>query len=146
MPRESKREKFVKKAKFGVAGALGKFRALRKNRKISACYVFGSYLKNPGKARDIDVCVISSGMSSAEMARIAMEFEKPVDVSFMERMPYYIAINVLREGKPIFIRDKCAFAKKWREVVGKHLAYRCMRQRIYEGVAKWMKSKTRSIA
>lgn len=126
--------------------ALGKLRKLKRNRKISACYVFGSYLKDSKRARDIDICIISKGLSSDEMAKIMLDFDKPIDVSFMEKMPYYIAVNVFRNGKPVFVRNRGELAKKWMEVVGQQLAYGGMRERIYRGVAKWMTSKTPSTA
>ncbi len=113
-------------------------RLKKKNTKIIACYLFGSYVKNPKKARDIDLCIISKGMSSDEMASIAMEFNKPIDISFMERMPYYIAINVFRNGKPIFINKKDELAKKWKEIVHTYLMYAPMRERVFKGVLRWM--------
>lgn len=122
--------------------ALPKIMALSKNKKVVACYLFGSYVKNPASAHDIDICIIGKGMSSDEMSRIALEFEKPIDLSFIERMPHYIAINVLREGKPFFIADKAAFSKKWLETVGSYLENQPMRERIYSGVERWMNLQT----
>ncbi|OIO22012.1 hypothetical protein COV61_01860 [Candidatus Micrarchaeota archaeon CG11_big_fil_rev_8_21_14_0_20_47_5] len=116
-------------------------RRFSKNKKITACYLFGSYLKTPKKARDVDVCFITEGMKLGEMAKMAAEFDAPYDVSFMERMNDCAAFNVFRDGKPLFINDGNALARKWREVVGKELKYGGMRKRIFEGVKKWMNSK-----
>lgn len=126
--------------------ALLKVKHLAKNRKISACCLFGSYAASPAQANDIDICVVSEGLTADEMSRIALEFGPPVDLSFMERMPHYIAMNVLKEGKPIFISNHKAFSAKWLQVVRAYLQNQPMRERIYSEVRKWMSSQTRQTA
>ncbi|MFA6328697.1 MAG: nucleotidyltransferase domain-containing protein [Candidatus Micrarchaeia archaeon] len=114
---------------------------MKANPKVIACYLFGSYLKGKKSARDIDVCIISEGMGMDEMARLAQGFSAPYDVSFMERMQDNVAFNVLREGKPIFIKSKSRLAAVWLAVVQKRLEYGGMQSRIFTGVSKWMTSK-----
>jgi len=111
------------------------------NPKVIACYLFGSYLKNKKAARDIDICIISEGMEMDEMAQLAQEFPAPYDVSFMERMQDNVAFNVLREGKPLFIKSRGRLAAVWLSVVRKKLDYGPMQSRIFTGVSKWMTSK-----
>lgn len=121
--------------------AMEKLDGLRQNRKVVAAYVFGSYLKSPKKARDIDICIVGS-LSKNDMAKMALEFDKPVDISFMAAMPYYVAVRVLREGRQIFLNDEAEMAKAWQGVVRSQLQYGAMRQRVYQGVERWMNSKT----
>ena len=121
--------------------ALARLEKIRRNRKVVAAYLFGSYLKNPKKARDIDICIVGK-LDRDEMARIALEFDKPVDLSFMELMPYYVAARVLREGRQLFVNDSGKMAEAWAGVVRNQLEYGAMRQRIYEGVLSWMSSTT----
>ena len=125
--------------KESYAEAVGKLRKL-KNQKIAAAYLFGSYLTDPKKARDVDICIIGN-LTELEMAELSLLFDKPVDISFMERMPFYVAINVLR-GRPIFVRDRAALSKKWMGVVRENFRLGRMRSRIYEGVNRWMSSGT----
>ena len=113
----------------------------RRNPKVIACYVFGSYLKNPKKARDRDICIISEGLSLDEMAAISLSFPSPYDVSFMERMQGQVAFNVLREGKPIFIKSKSRLASVWLSIVRQRLWNGAMQSRVFSGVSRWMTSK-----
>jgi len=114
---------------------------LRKNPKVAACYLFGSSVKGKRKPRDIDICVISKGLEMEEMARIAQEFPAPYDVSFMERMQGSVAFNVLREGRPIFVKSRRALAEAWLSVVRGRLWHGPMQSRVFEGVSRWMTSK-----
>ena len=113
----------------------------RKNPKVIAFYLFGSSMKNMAKARDIDICVISEGLEMDEMARIAQEFPSPYDVSFMERMQDGVAFNVLREGRPLFVKSKSRLAAVWLSVVRRKLWHSGMQSRVFEGVSRWMTSK-----
>lgn len=122
--------------------ALPKVRALAKNPKVAACYLFGSYPKSPSAARDIDICVLGKGLDPDDMAGISQQFSHPIDISFISRMPHYIAINVLRAGRPLFISDRKAFGRIWIKTVREHLENQPMRERIYAGVARWMNSQT----
>ncbi len=114
---------------------------LRGNPKVIACYLFGSSLKNRAKARDIDICVISEGLGIGEMARLAQEFPAPYDISFMERMQDGVAFNVLREGRPLFVKSKSRLAAVWLSVVQRKLEMGPMQSRVFEGVSRWMISK-----
>ena len=114
---------------------------LRGNPKVIACYLFGSSVKGARKPRDIDICVISKGLEIGEMARLAQEFPAPYDISFMERMQDRVAFNVLREGKPIFVKSRRALAAAWLSVVRRKLWHGGMQSRVFEGVSRWMISK-----
>ncbi len=114
-----------------------KVQKLKGNRKIVACYLFGSYLKNPKKANDVDVCFLTKDMDIFEMAKVGEKLEKPFDVSFMERMPNYNAFNVFRDGTPLFINDRKSLAKKWMSVVSSQLEHVEMK----ENIARGMKSQ-----
>ena len=114
---------------------------VKANPKVIACYLFGSSLKGKKNARDIDICIISEGMGMDEMARLAQDFPAPYDVSFMERMQDSVAFNVLREGRPLFVKSKSRLAAVWLSVVRRKLDYGAMQSRIFTGVSKWMTSK-----
>lgn len=116
---------------------------VRKNPKVIAAYLFGSRVKGKGKSkpRDIDVCVISEGLDINEMAELALGFDPPYDISFMERMQDAVAFNVLREGKPLFVKNRKKFASVWLSVARKKLEYGPMQSRVFRGVSKWMTSK-----
>lgn len=108
------------------------------NKKIAAIYLFGSFLKNKNKARDIDLCIISKNMPDMQMAKISMCFQKPIDISFMQKMPPYVAIRVLNEGEAVFIQDEKTLSEIWLSVVRPYLSYQPMREKIYSGVKTWM--------
>ena len=120
--------------------ALNALEPLKKNKKVAAVYIFGSYLKSKKKARDIDICIISRDLTLNQMAKISQNFEKPIDLSFIERMPDYISIRVLKYGKPIFVNNSHLLSQIWLSVVRNYLRYQPMRLRIYSGVRKWMSS------
>jgi len=121
--------------------ALPKIRALAKHPKVAACYLFGSYAKSPSTANDIDVCILGKGLDTDEMANMSQQFSSPVDISFLSRMPHYVAINVLR-GRALFISNRGQFERIWRETVREYLESQPMRERIYAGVERWMNSQT----
>lgn len=123
---------------------LRKLKKFCKNPRVIAVYVFGSFLEHPSKARDVDLCFITEKMDSDEMTEISMQFDAPIDVSFMERMPYTFAIQVFRNGKPILVNNQSRLSKKWLYVVSQHLEHAGMRERIFRGVLRWMSFKTPS--
>jgi len=117
-------------------------KTIGRNKKVVACYIFGSYLVNPKKAKDIDICIIGNNLTLDEMAEISEEFSEPYDISFMHKMPYYISFRVLHEGKPLLMKDKPAFSKEWRKITHQYIEFEPVRERIFKGVVKWMSSKT----
>ncbi len=106
------------------AKALKKIEALKERDDIIAVYLFGSFVTNREKAKDIDF--ITENMTLGEMIDIAVNFDEPIDVSFMHRMPYYVAIDVFR-----FIKDKKLIKRRF-EITHRQLVFDDVRWWILE--------------
>jgi len=81
---------------------------LKKNKRIKAIYLFGSYAKgtqNP--LSDIDICVITQKkINENEKIKILSMSSEKIDISFFWDLPIPIRYAVFKEGKLLFVSDK----------------------------------------
>ena len=73
---------------------------------IKAIYLFGSVARGKaGPLSDIDICVM--GRLNEKEKSIILGFSSDnLDISFFEDLPTYIKFRVLKEGRPLIVKDK----------------------------------------
>ena len=84
---------------------------IRKDRDAIAIVLFGSYARNKGYARDIDLCVfLDKNYSSKELFKKRIGYltglPDKFDIQIFQQLPLYVRISVLKEGKFLFSKDK----------------------------------------
>ena len=78
-------------------------------KKVKAIYIFGSQVN--GRARkdsDVDIAVLTKGMSRNEELEIIGFGDDDLDISVFDNLPLVIQFRVLKEGKLLFCRDEKA--------------------------------------
>jgi len=81
---------------------------LNKIKKIDAIFLFGSYaLEKSNSSSDIDICIFGN-LSEGDKSHISLEFPEKYDISFFEELPIWIKTRVLKEGKPLLIKNEKA--------------------------------------
>ena len=81
-------------------------REISKIRNVKAIYLFGSQAsKKAGPLSDIDICIIGNLTKNQEEKVLKFSSEN-LDISFFNKLPIMIKFRVLREGKPLIIKDK----------------------------------------
>ena len=76
---------------------------IAKNKKVKAVYLFGSQAK--GKTHihsDVDICIITE----SEAEDIAYHLTDNLDVSYFHNLPLIIQYRVLKEGRPLIVKDR----------------------------------------
>jgi len=75
---------------------------------VKAVYLFGSQIS--GKTHihsDIDICVIGEKEEDEKLEDELLEFMTDnLEVIYFWRLPIWVKFRVLREGKPLIIKDK----------------------------------------
>jgi len=85
---------------------------LKKYQKVMAVILFGSHAK--GKAKplsDIDIAVIVKDPDKKTEAEIAGFSSNVFDMVNFHRLPLYIQFEVLKHGRPLFVRDGVYFSE-----------------------------------
>lgn len=90
------------------AGLIKIVRELKKNKLVEAIYLFGSHAKGTQLPfSDVDICVITQkGLPLHAKAGLTSGSSEKVEVTAFWDMPVYIRYRVLKEGKPLFVRDR----------------------------------------
>lgn len=95
---------------------------IKKHPKVVGIILFGSYVKKKLKSlSDIDIAVIVKNPDKSVEADIASFSSNVFDVVNFHKLPLYIQFEVLRCGKPLFIRDKRIFSEIKGEVLRDYL-------------------------
>ncbi len=95
---------------------------LREFRKVEAILLFGSYAKGTAKPfSDIDIAVIAKNPDKSIESEIASHSSNAFDVVNFHRLPLYIQFEVLKYGKPLFVRDTKSFLEKRKSVLREYL-------------------------
>ncbi len=82
-----------------IAKEMGKIKG------VKAVYLFGSYARGRfGPLSDIDLCVIGE-LSEKEKLNIYGFASDNLDISVFDDLPIYIKFRVLKEGKPLLVKD-----------------------------------------
>ncbi len=85
--------------------------ALKKEKRVLFAYLFGSFVKHPEMANDIDVAVYVKGRFSPFLERklstkLSKKLGKEVDVFVLNEKPLLFLSEVFRTGRLIFSRDE----------------------------------------
>ena len=82
------------------------FSFLKKIKGVEAAILFGSHAtKSQTPMSDIDLCIIGD-ISLENKKKIRHSLSEKFDISFFDNLPIWIKMRVLREGKPLFVRNK----------------------------------------
>ncbi len=78
-----------------------------KKNDIDAIYLFGSYATGKVKpTSDIDICVIAKKDIPKEAKEaILSNSSKKIDIVIFWDLPYAIRFRILKEGKPLYVKD-----------------------------------------
>jgi len=81
-----------------------------KGKAVLAVYLFGSHARGvAGPTSDLDICVITeTDISRQEEEEIMGNSSRRIDIVLFWDLPPVIGFRVLREGKPLYIRDELA--------------------------------------
>lgn len=95
---------------------------LKMSPEVVAIILFGSYAREKTKPlSDVDIAVIVKKPDTALEAEISSFSSNIFDVVVFSRLPLYIQFEVLKYGKPLFVRDEKYFAEIKREVLKNYL-------------------------
>jgi len=112
---------------------------LRKEKKVKAAILFGSFTRR-NFFNDIDIAVLGE-LRKSDMDRIANELESrvklPIDLKRFEELPPKLRYAVVKEGRPILIRDKKSFLRAKRDAIAIYLDMRAFFKRYTMGVLGW---------
>lgn len=116
----------------------GIVRGLKEYPEVMAVILFGSRArKRTTPMSDVDIAVIV-GEGCRDIKGIESEisgFSSNVfDVVNFHRLPLYIQFEVLKHGKPLFVKDKGYFLKVKREVLRGYLEMSSFYERMSRGV------------
>ncbi|GIV17594.1 MAG: nucleotidyltransferase [Armatimonadota bacterium] len=93
---------------------------IREHPKVIAIFLFGSWARGEQMPiSDVDIAVLLDNPDKSDEADIGSMYSPTVDVVLFHRLPVRIQFRVLKEGKPLFVRDE----QKVKEVT-----FRVMRQ------------------
>ncbi|GIV19966.1 MAG: nucleotidyltransferase [Armatimonadota bacterium] len=93
---------------------------IREHPKVIAIFLFGSWARGEQMPiSDVDIAVLLDNPDKSDEADIGSMYSPTVDVVLFHRLPVRIQFQVLKEGKPLFVRDE----QKVQEVT-----FRVMRQ------------------
>ena len=82
-----------------IAEEIGKIKG------VKAVYLFGSYARGRfGPLSDIDLCIIGK-LNEGEKFNVYGFCTDNLDVSVFDDLPIYIKFRVLREGRPLIVKD-----------------------------------------
>ncbi len=95
---------------------------LKEHPKVMAIILFGSYAKGTQKPiSDVDIAVIVKDPDKSIEAEVSSFSSNVFDVVNFHRLPLYIQFEVLKYGKPLFVRDAEYFLDIKRNVLKEYL-------------------------
>jgi predicted nucleotidyltransferase len=78
---------------------------IKKENGVEAVYLFGSRVSGKGKPySDIDLCVITD--KNAKRESILGHSSDKIDTSVFWDLPLNIRFRVIKEGRPLYVKDK----------------------------------------
>lgn len=78
---------------------------IKKEKGVEAIYLFGSHVSGkPKPYSDIDLCVITG--KNAEREAILSNSSDKIDTSIFWDLPLNIRFRVIKEGKPLYVKNK----------------------------------------
>lgn len=110
----------------------------KKNRKVKAIILFGSYVKKKATPiSDIDICIIGDKISDKEKAEIESFSNEKLQISFFDELPIAIRFRVFKEGKIIFLRDEKFLNSLKAETISRFLDFKPLLERYFNKVYGW---------
>jgi predicted nucleotidyltransferase len=101
---------------------------IRKERGVEAIYLFGSRASGRQKPySDIDLCVITG--RSANREKILRNSSEKIDTSIFWDLPLNIRLRVLRDGRPLYIKNKLKMHRISVSTVMQYLDFKPMLER-----------------
>lgn len=108
---------------------------LKKYPKVMAVVLFGSYVRKKMKPlSDVDIAVLVKDPDKSIEAEIAGFSSNIFDIVLFHKLPLYIQFEVLKYGKPLFVRDEGYFSQIKRSVLGEYLEMSHLYERMSERV------------
>ncbi|MCS6830340.1 MAG: nucleotidyltransferase domain-containing protein [bacterium] len=93
---------------------------VRKYPKVVAVFLFGSWARGEQMPiSDVDIAVLPDHPEKRDEGDIGSMYSPAVDLALFHRLPLRIQFQVLKKGKPLFVRDE---EKLWA------VTYQVMRQ------------------
>lgn len=92
---------------------------------VEAIYLFGSVTR--GKAKpisDIDICVITNEDGNKKRDEILSTASDKIDTSVFWDLPLIIQYRVIKDGKPIFVRNSMFLHKIATSTVNRYLDFK----------------------
>lgn len=111
---------------------------LRKNKKVCAIILFGSYAKNKATPiSDLDICIISKRLSEKEKTWIDACGSEKIQIVFFDELPLPVQFRVFKEGRVIYQRDQ-AFVNSLRaETISRFLDFKPILVNYFKKVFGW---------
>ena len=83
---------------------------IKKDKDVIAVLLFGSYARNKKYARDVDLCVVlDKDYKDYKTSKKRLDYLKNApdifDIQIFQRLPLYVRISVLRDGKIIYLKN-----------------------------------------
>ena len=83
---------------------------IKKDKDVIAIMLFGSYVRNKKYARDVDICVFLKDDDDKKAFKKRLIYLKgtsdKLDIQIFQQLPLYVRINVLRDGKILYLKNK----------------------------------------
>lgn len=95
---------------------------IRKNKEVLAILLFGSYLRTPKYARDIDICVIlEKDLPAKDMSKKRLKYLShapgKLDIQIFQLLPLYVRSKILKESKILYSKDTKKIYEKAYETI-----------------------------
>lgn len=128
----------------GVSGGMGDPSALdrlvadaREDPEVLAVVLFGSTIRDPRVARDVDVCLVlvpPTDAKKSSLTRLGYLSRHDLDVQVFQQLPLQIRQRVLQEGKVLHCRDEDALYELAARTIKEITYYRPAYNTYLEGV------------
>ncbi len=104
---------------------------LKKSKKVEAIFLFGSHAKGKTKPlSDIDIAVIVKNPDKTIESEVASSSSNVFDVVNFHRLPLYIQFEVMKYGKPLFVRDTKYLMETKKNVLREYLEMSDLYERV----------------
>ena len=83
---------------------------IKKDKKVIAVLLFGSYARKKSYARDIDICIVlDKEYTNYEMSKKRLKFlasaHDKLDIQIFQQLPLYIRSKILKQSKVLYCKD-----------------------------------------
>ncbi len=111
---------------------------IKKNKKVLAIILFGSYAKNRATpVSDIDICIIGKNLKEGEKAEIEACGNEKVSIVFLDELPLPVQFRVFKEGKFLYLKNEEIVNTIKAEVISRFLDFKPILERYFKVVYGW---------